>query len=101
MEIFGNSVITIPFIVGLVYAITEVIKLFLSKKYPDINKFLPIIAGVSGIAISIIIFFVEPEIIPATTWYYSAIIGLASGLSAVGINQVGKQIKKGGEKGGS
>ena len=101
MEIFGNSIITIPFIVAIVYAIIEVIKLFLSKKYPNINKFLPIIAGVSGIAISIITFFAEPEIIPATTWYYSAIIGLASGLSAVGINQVGKQIKKGGDKGGS
>lgn len=101
MEIFGNSIITIPFIMALVYVIIEVIKLFLSKKYPNINKFLPIMAGVSGIVISIITFFVEPDIIPATTWYYSAIIGLASGLSAVGINQVGKQIKKGGDKGGS
>ena len=101
MEIFGNSIITIPFIVAIVYAIIEVIKLFLSKKYPNVNKFLPIIAGVSGIAISIITFFAEPEIIPATTWYYSAIIGLASGLSAVGVNQIKKQMKKGGDESGS
>ena len=53
-------------------------------------EFLTAIGGVLGIAT----YFVRPDVLPSPTWYGAIITGLASGLSAVGINQIPKQLRK-------
>jgi hypothetical protein len=40
-------------------------------------------------------------LLPVPTWYAAVIMGMASGLSAVGVNQIKKQMSNGGEKSGS
>ena len=53
------------------------------------NK-LYLFGGVLGLAT----YFVRPDVLPSPTWYGAIITGLASGLSAVGINQIPKQLGK-------
>lgn len=102
VEIYGYSVATIPAVCIAVYAIIELLKyLFFSKK-EELKKFIPIAAALIGCAITIIAFLVCPEIVPASSWYGAALMGIASGLSSVGVNQIKKQITQGnGEENGS
>lgn len=88
------EVVTIPAIVIFVYAITEIIKRLAFQNSEKFKKIIPIFAGILGIISGIIVFFAFPEIMPAENWYSAIIIGFASGLSAVGINQIPKQIIK-------
>ena len=101
VEIYGYSIATLPVIVALTYGVIEFLKYFWLNKY-NLGKYIPIFAGIIGAIFGITMFFVTPEMMPATTWYYSIVVGCASGLSAVGINQIKKQISKdGGENSGS
>lgn len=94
----GNfSVATIPFIVISVYVIIELLKRCAFPNNEKFRKLIPIVAAVLGIGISLLTFFTAPELLPITNWYDAALMGVASGLSAVGINQLGKQLIKGGE----
>lgn len=94
VEIYGYSVATIPAVCIGAYAIIEILKyLFFSKK-EELKRFIPIMAALIGCAITIIAFFACPEIVPASSWYGAALMGIASGLSSVGINQIKKQIEQ-------
>lgn len=101
MEIYGHSVATLPAIAALVYGIIEILKKFVFASNQKFKKYIPIVSAVLGGAMGIIAFFAFPDIIPAQNWYCSIIIGCASGLSAVGANQIKKQSeKKDGDGGG-
>ena len=100
VEVYGYSVATIPAVCGVVYALIELIKYVFGGKAEKIKRFFPLIAGVAGAGISLLMFFVVPEMVPASTWYASLLLGAASGLSSVGVNQIKKQMQ-GGDKGGS
>lgn len=95
-EVAGFSVATVPAIAAIVYFVIEFLKKIFSEK-ELFFKLIPLIACVLGVGVAIIAFFIEPNVVPAKEWYYAAILGAASGLSSVGVNQIGKQIKKGGE----
>ena len=101
IEIYGYSIATVPVIVAVVYGLIEFLKHFVFSENETFKKYIPIVSTALGGVIGIISFFVCPEIIPVATWYGSILIGCASGLSAVGVNQIKKQITKGGDKGGS
>ena len=101
VEIYGYSIATLPVIVTVVYGVIEFLKYFVFADNGTFKKYIPVIATALGGVIGVIAFFICPEIIPVANWYGSILIGCASGLSAVGVNQIKKQIKKnGGGKGG-
>lgn len=60
------------------------------------DRKIPILMGVSGAVIGVIIYFVEPDLLGSAGGIITAIIkGAASGWAATGIDQIGKQSKKG------
>ena len=83
MELIG-----IPAIVVISYMITEVFKVFID------NKYLPIVAGISGGLLGALSFVLQIDIMPATDIISALAIGIISGLAATGSNQILKQIKK-------
>ena len=87
MELIG-----IPAIVVISYMITETFKMFIN------NKYLPIVAGISGGVLGVISFVLQIDIMPATDIVSALAIGIISGLAATGSNQIIKQIKKEGKK---
>jgi multidrug transporter EmrE-like cation transporter len=98
VEIYGYSIATIPVVCGVVYAVIELIKYFLGTKVDKFKKYIPVVSCFIGAMISLIVFFIAPELVPVATWYSALLMGGASGLSAVGVNQIKKQIQKqGGE----
>ena len=82
MELIG-----IPAIVVISYMITETFKMFIN------NKYLPIVAGISGGVLGVISFVLQIDIMPATDIISALAIGIISGLAATGSNQIIKQIK--------
>lgn len=86
------EVVSIPAIVTVVYALIEVYKtVFKSEKA---KKLIPVVAGVLGVALAIVAFYVCPAIVPTDNVFIAAIFGLFSGFGAVGVNQIYKQAKK-------
>lgn len=102
MEIYGYTIATVPVIAAIVYGVIDFLKYFVFSENETFKKYIPVISAALGGMFGIVAFFVCPEIVPVGTWYGSILIGCASGLSAVGVNQIKKQIaKNGGDKGGS
>lgn len=101
VEIYGYSIATMPVIAAIVYGVIDFLKYFVFSGNETFKKYIPVISTAIGGVSGIVAYFVCPEIVPVATWYGSILIGCASGLSAVGVNQIKKQIKKGGDKGGS
>lgn len=63
-----------------------------------LDKFIPIIVGLFGGVIAIIVFYTIPNYLTATNWLDAFGIGAISGAVAVYINQVYKQLKKNSEE---
>ena len=102
VEIYGYSIATIPIVAAAVYGIIELLKCLFFEKNEKFKKFIPVFSAVLGGAITLVTFIISPESVPCTAWYGALLMGSASGLSAVGINQIKKQAeKKDGEGGGS
>ncbi len=102
VEIYGYSISAIPVVCGVVYAVIEFIKYLFGAKVEKFKKYIPIVSCLIGAIIALVVFFVSPEFVPVANWYSAIVVGCASGLSAVGINQIKKQIsKQGGESDGS
>lgn len=60
------------------------------------DRKIPILMGVSGVILGVVVYFVEPELLGAAGGIITAIIkGAVSGWAATGIDQIGKQAKKG------
>ncbi len=92
------EIVSVPAIVAAVYGIIEVYKMIFKSE--TAKKAIPIVAGVLGTVLGVVAFFTCPDIVAADNAFFAAVIGLASGLGSVGINQVGKQLlKKNDDKG--
>ena len=87
MELIG-----IPAIVVISYMITETVKMFIN------NKYLPIVAGISGGVLGVISFVLQIDIMPVNDIISALAIGIISGLAATGSNQILKQMKSEGKK---
>lgn len=94
VEIYGYSIATIPAVASAVYGIIELLKKFVFCENEKFRKLIPLVAALLGAIITLVVFLVSPDLIPATSWFSSILIGLASGLSAVGVNQIKKQSEK-------
>ncbi len=83
------GIATVASIVVIVYLVGQIV-----KATPLDNKWIPIICGVSGLALGVVGFAISLPDFPANDWYTAAAVGIVSGLSATGVNQVYRQLKK-------
>lgn len=88
------EIVSIPAIVTVVCALVEVYKSVF--KGETAKRIIPIVAGVLGAILGVVAFYACPVIVPTDNAFIAAVMGLFSGLSAVGINQIYKQAKKDG-----
>lgn len=88
------EIICVPAIVSITYALVEVYKKWIAKGREKWLTFIPIIALVLGGGLGVAIFYIYPAIIIAENVWWALVVGLCSGLSAVGGNQIFKQLKK-------
>lgn len=94
VEIYGYSIATVPAVVTAVYAIIELLKLIWFNNNEKLTRLIPVFSSIIGAILTVVVFFVVPELVPVTEWYSALLMGAASGLSAVGINQIKKQATK-------
>jgi len=59
----------------------------------NLDRFIPVICGLFGAILGIVMFLTIPNFIPADNWAIAIAIGIVSGLSATGANQIYKQLK--------
>ena len=91
LGIVGVAAITvICYLVGLIV-----------KATPAPNQIIPIVCGVAGLALGLVCYFTGLDVLPATDPVTAAAVGVVSGRAATGINQVAKQLTKGGAGFGS
>lgn len=88
------EIICVPAIVSATYALIEAYKKWFAKGREKWLAFIPLIASVIGGLLGVIIFYVAPQIIIASNVWLALVVGLCSGLSATGTNQLFKQLKK-------
>ena len=58
------------------------------------NKFIPLVCGIVGAILGVVMFLTIPNFIPAENWAVAIAVGIVSGLSATGVNQAIKQLKE-------
>lgn len=83
---------SISLIVIITYLLGEIYKVAFKKKQ-KFYKLIPVVVTIVGGIMGIIIFITEPSMIKANNIYYALEIGLISGASSTGINQIFKKIK--------
>ena len=88
------EIISVPVIAGIVYFVMAVYKTIVKNAPAIWTSLIPVWAAVLGIALGLVAYFLVPEVMPAENALVAVLVGLASGLGAVGVHQVGKQIEK-------
>lgn len=86
---------TVPFIVVCCYIIGELFKLILNKKT---YKYIPMLLSFIGGIIGLLIYLFTPNLSISNNIYDSILIGIISGTSSTGYNQIIKKILKQGEQ---
>lgn len=85
---------SIPIIVIICYIIGEIYKVLFKNKQ-DLYKLIPIVLACFGGLLGILIFLTNPEIMLNVSNAWTALgIGIVSGVSSTGTNQIIKQIFK-------
>ena len=86
------SFISVPIIVIVCYLIAELYKVLFKKK-KELHKVIPIIVGFIGGMLGVVIYLTEPLMIFNVNSIWEALeIGLISGLSSTGTNQIVKKL---------
>ena len=88
------EIICVPAIVAIVYVLIEVYKKYIAKDKTKWLNFIPLIATGLGGIFGVLLFYTAPQIVIANNVWLALVVGLCSGLSAVGGNQIFKQLKK-------
>ena len=84
--------IGIPIIIVICYMVGEIYKVVF-KKNTKSYKLIPILVASLGGVLGVIIYFTSPEIILNVENIYNAmLVGIISGFSATGTNQIIKQL---------
>ncbi len=79
-------------VVVICYLFAEMIKIIFNKS-ENIKALLPIIIAFVGGLMGVLIFKLVPEIMNASNLVEAFVIGIFSGLSSTGSNQIYKQLK--------
>lgn len=82
---------SMPIIVVICYLIGEIYKILFKNK-DELFKFIPIFVSLIGGIIGVIMFFLNPEIINVSNFWVAFVVGVISGASATGTNQIIKQL---------
>ena len=85
------KLISVPLIVVLSYLIGEIYKVIFKKKQ-DLYKLIPVLVSLTGGVIAIIIYITERSIIDVDNIYDALLIGIISGSSSTGANQIIKNL---------
>lgn len=88
------EIIGIPAITAIVCFVMYIYKKLVTGKAELWTNLIPVWAGILGLALGLVAFYCAPEIMPADNVMMAVVNGIASGLMAVGANQIFKQIKK-------
>ena len=89
------ELISVPVIAAIVYWVINLIK-YATKQNEKFMRFIPLVAAVLGAMLGIVAFYAVPSIVPAENVFVAILVGIASGLTATGTNQIIKQLGKGG-----
>ena len=85
---------SIPIIVIICYIIGEIYKVLFKNKQ-DLYKLIPIVLACFGGLLGVLVFLTNPEIMLSVSNAWTALgIGIVSGVSSTGTNQIIKQIFK-------
>ena len=84
---------SIPAIAAVVYWLVNLIK-YTAKGSEKVLRLVPLISAGLGLIVGLIAFFFVPQIVPTDNIVVAIVFGAASGLSATGFHQIGKQIRK-------
>ena len=84
--------VAVPAIVVVCYFVGLMIKTLGPSE--ELDKWIPVICGVCGAVLSIIAYFTIPGYIHAENWLVALVLGIISGLSATGANQIYKQFSE-------
>lgn len=83
---------SVPIIVVCCYIVGEIYKLIFKKK-TEAYKFIPMLMAVIGGILGVIIYFTNPEMIfDAENAWIALGVGIFSGISSTGANQIVKQL---------
>ena len=85
------KLICVPLIVVLSYLIGEIYKVIFKNKQ-DLYKLIPVLVSLMGGVIAIIIYITERSIIDVDNIYDALLIGIISGSSSTGANQIIKNL---------
>lgn len=88
------EIICVPIIVSITYIVLEIYKKVLARGREKWLAVIPIISLGLGGLLGIALFYIEPSIILAENVWGALIVGLCSGLSATGGNQIFVQLRK-------
>ena len=78
---------------AIVYWVINLIK-YATKQNEKFMRFIPLVAAALGAVLGIVAYFAVPNIVPAENVFVAILIGIASGLTATGTNQIIKQLGK-------
>lgn len=84
--------VAFPAIVVMCYLVGMICKAF---KNEVLDSLIPVICGIVGAILGVVIYQTIPNFIPAENWAVAVAIGIVSGFAATGINQIYKQLKGG------
>ena len=64
------------------------------KTTPLDNKYIPVICGGTGLVLGLVALYTGMPEFPAQDYFTAVAVGIMSGLTATGVNQIGKQLAK-------
>ena len=86
-----TEITTIPALAAIVYTIIDIAKTVLGGD-ERFKRFIPLIACVLGAGCGVVAFYCVPGVMETENLLVALVLGAASGLSATGANQIGKQL---------
>ena len=87
------ELLILPVITIICYIFAEIIKIIFPKN-ETIKKLIPFIVSVIGGFISLLIYITNKELLGTINVWDTLLIGIMSGLSSTGTNQIIQKIKK-------
>lgn len=86
-----TDITTIPALAAIVYTIIDIAKTAMGGD-ERFKRFIPLIACILGAICGVVAFYFVPGVLDTQNLLVAIVLGAASGLSATGANQIGKQL---------
>ena len=86
-----TDITTIPALAAIVYTIIDIAKTAMGGD-ERFKRFIPLIACILGAICGVVAFYFVPGVLDTQNLLVALVLGAASGLSATGANQIGKQL---------